>query len=213
LQCANSLVYKRVNHALKVGLTGGIGSGKSTVMQLLFKAGAHCIDADEISKASTAPGGASIASIEAVFGSSVLTKQGALDREKMRELVFNNAEAKTQLESIVHPIVGVEINRQTALAQAQGAQCIVFDIPLLVESAHWRKSLDRIVVVDCSYQTQIDRVALRNGFEISTIQKIINLQASRTTRLQAADFIVFNDGITLIELGRQVQEIASEFGL
>lgn len=199
--------------SVRLGLTGGIGSGKSTVAALLAQRGACVIDADAISKAATAAGGAAMAALEAAFGSAMLTADGALDREKMRQLIYTDANAKTRLESIVHPVVGQTIARQAEQAERSGAPCIVFDIPLLVESKHWRKSLHRVLVVDCLEQTQVSRVTARNGFNAAEVEKIMAAQATRESRLCAADFVLFNDSITLDILAQHVQEIGSQFGL
>lgn len=198
---------------VRLGLTGGIGSGKSTVASLLARHGAVVIDADAISRATTAPGGAAIALLEAAFGPSMLTSEGALDRDQMRALVFTDPSAKARLESIVHPLVGQAIALQAQHAQTAGAACLVFDIPLLVESGHWRKMLDRVLVIDCTEATQIIRVTARNGLDEAEVRKILAAQASRAQRLAAADMVLFNDGITMDELARQVQKIEPQFGL
>lgn len=201
------------NPAVRLGLTGGIGSGKSTVAALLAELGASIIDADAISRSTTACNGAAMAQLEATFGPAMLTSEGALDREKMRQLVYTDPSARTRLEGIVHPLVGQEIARQTKQAEGAGAACIVFDIPLLVESTHWRQALHRILIVDCSPDTQMERVVRRNGLSHADVQKIMAAQASRIERLKAADMVVFNDGISLDNLARQVREIGTQFGL
>ena len=198
---------------VRLGLTGGIGSGKSTVAALLAKRGACVIDADAISRKTTAPNGSAIAPLEAAFGPEILSEDGALNREKMRHLIYDDVTAKARLEGIVHPLVGKEIARQAQGAECSGAPCIVFDIPLLVESKHWRKSLDRILVVDCLESTQIARVTVRNGLDATDVKKILAAQATREDRLSAADFVLFNDGITLDALAKHVQEIGTQFGL
>lgn len=202
-----------VGTSVRLGLTGGIGSGKSTVAALLTQLGASVIDADAISKAATAPGGAAMASLEAAFGATMLTAEGALDREKMRHLIYSDTTAKSRLENIVHPVVGLAIAHHAEQAEHSGSPCIVFDIPLLVESKHWRKSLHRILVVDCLEQTQVSRVMARNGFSAAEVEKIMAAQASRENRLCAADWVLFNDGITLDVLAQHVQEIGTQFGL
>ena len=199
--------------AVRLGLTGGIGSGKSTVAGMLASRGAVVIDADVISRATTAAGGAAIGMLKAAFGPTMLTPEGALDRDQMRALVYADPSAKSRLEAIVHPLVGQAIALQAQQAQAAGAACLVFDIPLLVESRHWRNTLDRILVVDCTPATQITRVTARNGLSEAEVRKILAAQASRAQRLAAADMVVFNDGITMSELALQVQEIGPQFGL
>ena len=196
-----------------IGLTGGIGSGKSTVATILAEGGATVIDADAISRATTAAGGAAIPAISAVFGSSMITPDGALDREQMRQRVFSDPQAKKQLEAIIHPLVRKKIAQRAELAEQSGANCIVYDIPLLVESGHWRDKLDKILVVDCTEATQQARVMLRNGLTLDATQKIMASQASRTARLQAADCVIYNEGISLEELARQARAIGARFGL
>lgn len=201
------------NAAVRWGLTGGIGSGKSTVAGMLAHRGAVVIDADAISRAATAPGGAAMALLEAAFGPALLTPEGALDRDQMRTLIYTDPSAKARLEGIVHPLVGQAIALQAQQAQAAGAACLVFDIPLLVESRHWRETLDRILVIDCTEATQITRVTARNGLHEAEVRKILAAQASRTQRLAAADMVLFNDGITMDQLAQQVQEMGPQFGL
>lgn len=199
--------------ALRLGLTGGIGSGKSTVAHLLVGYGATLIDADAISRATTAPGGAAIAAIKEAFGPPAITHDGALNRDAMRTLVFADPAAKARLESIIHPLVSQEIARRAEQAEAASQKCIVFDIPLLVESGHWRRSLHRVLVVDCLETTQIARVVERNGLAVQDVEKIVFAQASRTLRLAAADVVLFNDGIGLEDLALRAREIATQFGL
>ena len=196
-----------------IGLTGGIGSGKSTVAAVLAECGAHVIDADAISRVTTAAGGAAIPAIAQEFGSSMITAEGALDREQMRQTVFSDPTAKKKLENIIHPLVGQQIASIRQQAEQSGTKCIVYDIPLLVESAHWRAKLDKILVVDCKESTQQDRVLQRSGLSLDAIQKIMATQASRTARLQAADCVIYNEGISLSELARQAEEIGAQFGL
>jgi len=198
---------------LRLGLTGGIGSGKSTVATILSTMGAVLIDADAISRATTAQGGRAIATIEAAFGPGILTPERALDREKMRALVFSDPGAKTRLEGIIHPLVGSEIASQARSAEEACAHCIVFDIPLLVESSHWRRNLHRVLVVDCTLETQIERVVRRSGMKAEEVSRIAAAQASRAQRLCAADHVLFNDGITVSDLESQVKQMGALFGL
>jgi dephospho-CoA kinase len=149
--------------AVRIGLTGGIGSGKSTVLAMLQALGAVAIDADAISRATTAPGGAAIPLIARQFGPEFIAADGALDRARMRERAYAHPESRRELEQIIHPLVGEEIARQVEAALAAGARCIVFDIPLLVESGRWRQQVDRVLVVDCEPETQVARVAARSG--------------------------------------------------
>ena len=198
---------------LRIGLTGGIGSGKSTVAQMLQDLGATVIDADAIARQTTAPQGSAIAAIRASFGPEFITADGAMDRDRMRAAAFSDPAAKSRLEAIVHPLVGQAIEAQFQAAQAAGARCVVFDIPLLVESGHWGDRLDQILVVDCLVDTQIARVMARSGLNEATVRKVIQAQASRAERLAAADVVIFNDGLTLDQLRLEVQKIAPHFGL
>ncbi|MBC7600024.1 MAG: dephospho-CoA kinase [Polaromonas sp.] len=197
--------------ARKVGLTGGIGSGKSTIASMLAECGAAIIDSDAIARAVTAAGGAAIDQIAKQFGSRFITPHGAMDRDLMRELAFSDSRAKKQLEEIIHPLVGEETARQAA--QASSA-CIVFDVPLLVESGRWRQKLDQVLVVDCSEETQIKRVMVRNGWTREAVLQVMAGQASRSQRLAAADLCIFNDEpLSLAALAVMVQQLAQRFGL
>ena len=195
---------------VRLGLTGGIGSGKSTMARLLQVRGADVIDADAISRHTTEAGGAAMPAIKHIFGPAFLTSSGALDRQRMREHVFANPDARHTLEHIVHPLVGNEIQRQ---AQASVSPCIVFDVPLLVESPRWRPQLDRVLVVDCSPATQIRRVNARSGWDASTTEAVMRNQSPRAVRLAAADLVVFNDTDDLAPLERAVEALAGRFGL
>ena len=197
----------------RLGLTGGIGAGKSTVARMLTDLGAALIDADALSRASTAPGGAAIPSIRASFGESLITPDGAMDRDAMRALVFADPSAKHRLEAIVHPLVHQAIETAAASAQNSGHHWLVFDIPLLVESQRWPAQLDKVLVVDCSEQTQLDRVMARNGLARADVERIIASQASRAQRLAAADIVVFNDQKPLDTLRSEVVSAAQHFGL
>ena len=196
---------------LRLGLTGGIGSGKSTVAQMLVGHGAALIDADAISRATTATGGAAIAAIAALFGKSAINADGALRRDVMRQLVFADPAAKLQLEAIIHPLVSQEVARQTASAQSAGKTFAVFDIPLLVESKRWRQQLDKVLVVDCEEGTQVTRVLARQadnyGWTQDAVEKVIAQQASRAQRRTAADWVIDNDGLSLEALAAQVEKI------
>jgi dephospho-CoA kinase len=199
--------------ALRIGLTGGIGSGKSTVARTLVACGAVLVDADAISRAVTAAGGAAIKEITAQFGHQMITAEGAMDRDRMRQLAFDDPSARRRLESIIHPLVSQETLRQYQQGAAAGSACVVFDVPLLVESGRWRAQLDRVLVVDCSEATQINRVMARNGWHREAVEKIIAGQASRAQRLSAADICLHNDGLPLEALDAEVQQLAARFGL
>ena len=197
----------------RIGLTGGIGSGKSTVARVLVDCGAVLIDADAISRQLTAPGGAAISALASQFGPQIITAEGAMDRDRMRQLAFNDPALKKQLEAIIHPLISQESLRQSSAAVASGCACIVFDIPLLVESGRWRQQLDRVLVVDCTEDTQIARVMARNGLTREGVEKIIAAQASRAQRLAAADICICNEGLSLQALARLVRQLAPRFGL
>jgi dephospho-CoA kinase len=195
--------------AMRVGLTGGIGSGKSTVLQMLAQRGAFVVDADAISRATTAAGGSAIAAIAQRFGPEFIASDGALDRVRMRERAYADPQARKALEDIVHPLVSQESARQVQAALASGVGCIVFDIPLLVESGRWRAQVDRVLVVDCSPQTQVERVVARNGLEPAAVHAIMAAQAPRALRLAAADIVICNDAISLEELRDNVVQAAA----
>jgi len=195
---------------LRLGLTGGIGSGKSTVARLMQARGATVIDADAISRACTEAGGSAMPAVRSAFGSAFMAPDGSLDRQRMREHVFAQPQARKTLESIIHPLVGAEVRR---LASASTSTCMVFDVPLLVESTHWRHQLDQVLVVDCSHETQIRRVAERNGWERRTIEDVIKNQSPRAVRLAAADVVLFNDAHGIEALQHLVTQLANRFGL
>lgn len=201
---------------LRVGLTGGIGSGKSTVARLLADAGAVLVDADAISRQVTAPGGAALQDIAREFGDHLVMADGAMDRDRMRQLAFNDPSVRRRLEAIIHPLVAQEATRQSAQAvKAAKAECccIVFDIPLLVESGRWRQQVDHVLVVDCSEATQVARVIARNGWTQEAVEQIMAGQASRAQRLAAADSCLFNDGLSLEALALLVRQLGLRFGL
>ena len=199
---------------LRLGLTGGIGSGKSTVASILARAGAAVMDADAISRSLTQPGGRAIPAILAEFGETLISPDGAMDREAMRALVFSNPSSKRQLEAIVHPLVGQVLQEQSNAAVAAGHACLVYDVPLLVESGdRWRRQVDWVCVVDCEVETQIQRVMARNQLGRADIERIISQQASRQQRLACADAVIFNEGIDLAHLEHLVHEMMARFGL
>ncbi|MDQ3057997.1 MAG: dephospho-CoA kinase [Pseudomonadota bacterium] len=197
----------------RIGLTGGIGSGKSTVAQVLVDCGAALVDADAISRQVSAPGGAAIGELARQFGPQIITAEGAMDRDRMRQLAFGNRAVRQQLEAIIHPLVSQESSRQFNAAVAAGRHCIVFDVPLLVESGRWRQQLDRVLVVDCTQATQLKRVMARNGWTREVVQSIMDGQASRAQRLAAADVCICNEGLSLQELVPLVRQVALCFGL
>lgn len=174
-----------------VGLTGGIGSGKSAVAVLFAELGADIVDTDAIAHQLTGRGGAAIEPIRAAFGGSVITPDGALDRPAMRRLVFSDPAAKQRLEAILHPMIRVEADLRCV--SAQGAYVILV-VPLLVETGSYRGRVDRILVVDCAEETQIARTMARSGLSEAEVRSIMAVQAGREARLAAADDVIDNDG-------------------
>lgn len=200
-----------------IGLTGGIGSGKSAVAGTFATLGAAVVDADAISRQLTAAGGAAIDALASRFGDAFILSDGSMDRARMRRLVFSDAIARRQLEAILHPLVHAETFRQARKAAEQGKSCVVFDIPLLIESGRWRSQVDRIVVVDCKKATQIERVLMREtgrpGWSAAAVEKIIDGQATRAQRLGAADICIYNDGISLSALAGLASGLARFMGI
>jgi len=190
----------------RIGLTGGIGSGKSTVAAELVRCGAVLVDTDAIARSIAAPGGAAIPALAAAFGAEALAADGSLDRSRMRALAFADATAKARLEAILHPLIGAEARR---LADAAGAQPVVFDVPLLAESGRWRARVHRILVVDCSTDTQVRRVAQRPGWTEAAALSVVAQQATRERRRAMADAVLHNEGITLEQLGAHVSALWS----
>lgn len=174
---------------LVVGLTGGIGSGKSRAGRAFEALGITVIDADAISRALTAPGGAAIAAIRSGFGEEFIDPQGALARARMRALAFSEPAAKRRLEAILHPMVRDESDRQLSAARSPYAMLM---IPLLVESGRPRDRCSLIVVVDCPEPMQIERVARRDGLPHAQIKAIVRAQVSRAGRLAHADYVLDN---------------------
>ena len=190
--------------SLRVGLTGGIGSGKSTVASRLVERGAELIDTDAIARSLTLAGGAAIEPIREAFGAGFIGADGALDRARMREAAFADVEARRRLEAILHPRIGVEVERRAA---ASTAPLTVLDIPLLVESGRWRDRVDRVWVVDCAEEAQLARVMARSGWAEDAVRAVIAQQASRPARRAAADAVIHNDGIGLEALLAEVDAL------
>ena len=192
---------------LYIGLTGGIGSGKSTVSGLLVAQGAALVDTDAIARALTAPGGAAMPAISEAFGAQMVGADGALDRDRMRALAFADPSAKQRLEAILHPLIGDQARQAADAAASSGARAVVFDVPLLAESAHWRARVDRILVVDCTPGTQIQRVMTRSGWPQETVQRVIAQQAPRGRRRAPADAVIFNEALSLAALQEEVRSL------
>lgn len=187
-----------------IGLTGGIGSGKSLVADLLGARGAAIIDTDLIAHQLTAPGGAAMPAIREAFGEEVVTAEGALDRAAMRDRVFSDAEARRRLEAILHPMIGHQA--ELAAQAAADAPYRVFVVPLLVESGRWTERVDRVLVVDCPEALQVQRVMQRNRLSAAQVEAIMAAQASRAQRLAAADDVIVNDG-TLSQVEAAVERL------
>jgi dephospho-CoA kinase len=181
------------SHGFAVGLTGGIGSGKTAVAEMFGLLGAAIVDSDAIAHALTAPGGAAIDAIAGQFGAQYIGPDGALDRPRMRERVFRDPSAKARLESILHPRI-----RELAMTQAAAARghapYVIFVVPLLIESGSWRARVGRILVIDCSPAKQEARVCARSRLDPAMARTIIAQQARRADRLDAADDVLVNEG-------------------
>ena len=190
---------------LKIGLTGGIGSGKSTVARRFGALGALVVDTDALAHALTAPGGAAIPAIAAAFGAEMIGSDGAMDRAKMRALVFARPDERRRLEAILHPLIGEATHAQASRAGA--GQAVVFDVPLLTESGTWRARVDRVVVVDCAEATQVARVVQRSGWTAEAVERAIAQQASRAQRRAIADAVIVNEALTLAALEAEVDAL------
>ena len=177
--------------AFIVGLTGGIGSGKTAVARCFAALGIAVVDTDEIAHELTQAGGAAIPAIREAFGAAVLRADGALDRAAMRARVFGQPEERQRLEAILHPMI-----RQLALVRCEAASSpyVVLAVPLLIESGRYRALCARILVVDCQEATQVSRVMARSGLSAEEVRAIVQVQASREARLAAADDVVDNEG-------------------
>jgi dephospho-CoA kinase len=193
---------------LRVGLTGGIGSGKSAVADLLAAQGAAIVDADVLAHQLTAPGGLAMPSLVKAFGAGICNAQGALDRTVMRDLAFRDPQARLQLESILHPLIGAAM--RDAASRAEG-DYLVFVVPLLVEQlSRWRQQIDQLCVVDCPEALQIARVRARSGLTTETIAAILAAQASRAQRLAVADDVIDNS-TDLQNLALQVEALHAKY--
>jgi dephospho-CoA kinase len=189
-----------------IGLTGGIGSGKTAVSNLLAQLGAGIVDTDLIAHQITAPGGKAIPLIRDHFGAEFIDNGGALDRAKMRSLVFQNLEAKKALEAITHPLIRQETLRQVGQLADAGAPYLLLVVPLLIESGTWIDQIDYLVVVDCPEETQIQRVMHRSNLSRTEVEAILKTQTSRQERLALANAVIDNQG-KLSELKAAVQEL------
>ena len=190
---------------LNIGLTGGIGSGKSTVARRFAGLGALVVDSDALAQALTAPGGAAIPAIAAAFGADMIAADGAMDRARMRALVFAQPAERLRLEAILHPMIGDATRAQASRAGA--GQSVIFDVPLLTESGTWRGRVDRVVVVDCLESTQVARVVQRSGWTADAVERTIAQQATRAQRRAIADAVIFNEGLSLTQLEAEVDAL------
>jgi len=190
-----------------VGLTGGIGCGKTTVANMFAELGATLVDTDEIAHALTAAHGAAMPALVAEFGHGCATADGALDRAAMRALVFSDSGARHRLEAILHPRI-----RDAALAAAVIATgpYVIFVVPLLIESGTWRARVNRVLAIDCPEQVQIARVMARNGLSEDQVRAIMATQVTRAERLAAADDVVTNEG-GIDELHPQIARLHEKY--
>ena len=195
---------------LKIGLTGGIGSGKSTVARRLAALGALLVDTDALAHALTAPGGAALPAIAEAFGADMIAADGAMDRAKMRALVFGQPAERLRLEAILHPMIADATRAQASRASA--GQAIVFDVPLLAESGSWRARVDRVAVVDCAEATQVARVVQRSGWTADAVERTIAQQASRAQRRAIADAVIVNEDLSLAQLDAEVDALWAAWG-
>jgi dephospho-CoA kinase len=196
---------------LVIGLTGGIGSGKSAVADAFGKLGAALVDTDAIAHELTAPGGAALPEIRRQFGEGIIDASGAMDRTRMRERVFSDAQAKQRLEALLHPMIRAESERRIAAAfAARRAPYVVHVVPLLVESPDYRARVGRVLVVDCPEALQVSRVRQRSGLPEDEIKRIIASQIQRVSRLAAADDVIDNSG-SISALQQQVRELHEKY--
>lgn len=175
-----------------VALTGGIGSGKTTVAELFAARGAVLVDTDAIAHDLSGPQGAAMPAIQAAFGNAVLRADGGLDRTAMRRLAFADPVAKSKLEEILHPLI--RLHSEACCAAAANAPYVLLVVPLLVETASYRRRADRVLVIDCDEALQITRVTARSGLSVEAVQAIMAAQATRAQRREVADDVLLNDG-------------------
>jgi dephospho-CoA kinase len=193
--------------AFSVGLTGGIGCGKSTVADLFAALGATIVDTDVIAHALTAPQGAAMPAIVAEFGPDFAQPDGALDRARMRTLVFSDATARARLEAILHPRIRAATE---AAGQAATGAYVIYVVPLLIESGSWRERVTRVLAIDCSEDTQVARVMQRSHLSADEVRAIMATQVTRARRLAEADDVVDNDA-GLEALRTQVQALHERY--
>lgn len=192
---------------LIIGLTGGIGSGKTSAANLFAALGAELVDTDVIAHELTQPQGAAIAAIRKIFTEKFITEDGALNREEMRNLVFSNSQSRRKLEAILHPLIRVEVARRAALFTAPYGIIVV---PLLLETAGYQRMIHRVLVVDCNEHEQIARTVARTGLDEQTVRAIMATQLSRNERLQQADDVITNDA-DMAHLRQQVHALHTKY--
>jgi len=194
-----------------VGLTGGIGSGKSAAAAEFARLGAKVVDTDAIAHELTGPGGAAIVEVERLFGPEFVDAAGAMDRERMRELVFSDPEQKKRLEALLHPLIRAESERRIAAVIAEKSHpYVVHVVPLLIESPDYRQRVDRVLVVDCPEALQLARVRQRSGAPEEAVHRIIASQIQRETRLAAADDVIDNSS-TIAALQQHVRRLHQNY--
>jgi dephospho-CoA kinase len=173
---------------------------------MLARIGAVVIDTDRIARRLTMAGGAAIDAVRAAFGADFIAGDGSLDRPRMRLAAFNDSDARTRLEGILHPLIGEQVDREVEAAPVD-APALVFDVPLLIESGRWRSRVDAVWVVDCDESLQVERVAARPGWTEAAARAVIAQQASRRERRAGADAVLHNQGISLIDLADEVHQL------
>lgn len=192
---------------LLIGITGGIGSGKTSAARFFVDLGADLVDADAIAHELTQPRGAAIAAIRQTFTQKFITCDGALNRKEMRSLVFSDSESRGQLEAILHPLIRVEVARRAALFSAPYGMIMA---PLLLETGDYQRMVHRVLVVDCDEHEQISRTIARTGLDKETVRAIMATQLSRNERLQQADDVIANDG-DMAHLRREVEALHRKY--
>lgn len=195
-----------MSSAFNVGLTGGVGSGKSTIASMFLKCGVALVDADAVAHQLTSVGGAAIGALRDAFGAEAIAADGSLDRTYMRARVFSDAVLRTKLERLLHPMIRAAMNEQADRHVIDGAAYVVRVVPLLVEGGNWRRYADRLLLIDCSDATQLARVRARPGIDDVTARKIVAAQATRAERLAVADDVLFNEA-PLDQIDRKVARL------
>lgn len=191
-----------------IGLTGGIGSGKSAAATWWQARGATLVDTDVLARALTAPAGAALPAIASAFGADFVDANEGLRRDRMRALVLEQPDARRRLESLLHPLIQQQAERLAALAPGW----VVFDVPLLVETGHWRRKVDRVLVIDCEESVQIERVRARSGWPLEQVQAAMAAQAPRALRRSAADACIDNSRDGFEGLHQSLQEVGRHWG-